>query len=153
MKVSQIFYPIINPWNQELIASFMNAQETFDICKVHLHSRVDHDAIIWEPSPNSAYTIKSDYKMCLSLSDQGTHYQAIDDWRLIWNMRIHQKLKHFLWTLLHYCLSICFNLQDHGVHRQSACVVCNTDIEDEMHMFIHFTFAINCWKEANLWGK
>jgi len=26
-------------------------------------------------------------------------------------------------------------------------------IEDEMQMFMHCAFAINCWKEANLRGK
>lgn len=153
MKVSQLFYPTINPWNRELIASFMNAQDTFDICKIHIHSRVNHDVIIWKPSPNSAYTIKSHYKMCLSLSNQGTHYQASGDWKLVRNMSIPPKLKHFLWRLLHYCLSMCFNLQGHGVHRQSTCVVYNNDIKDKMHIFMHCTFAINCWKDANLWGK
>lgn len=153
LKVSQLFDPTNNSWKQELIASIMNTHDTSDICKIPLHSRVDHDAVIWKASPNGAYTVKSAYKMCLSLSEQGMHYQASGDWKLIWNMSLPPKIKHFCWRLLRCCLPTRFNLQGRGVNCQSTCVVCNNDIEDEMHMFLHCTFAINCWKEANLWGK
>jgi hypothetical protein len=44
-------------------------------------------------------------------------------------------------------------LQSRRVHFQSTCMVCNNDLEDEMHMFMHCKFASDCWKEANLWGK
>lgn len=32
-------------------------------------------------------------------------------------------------------------------------MVCNNDLEDETHMFMHYKFANDCWKEVNLWGK
>lgn len=54
MKVSQLFDTTTNTWNQELIASIMNAQGTSNICKIPLHSRVDHDVVIWKASPNGS---------------------------------------------------------------------------------------------------
>jgi len=48
----------------------MNTQDTYDICKLSLHSRTHFDTIIWNASPNGSYTVKYAYKMCLSISDQ-----------------------------------------------------------------------------------
>lgn len=31
--------------------------------------------------------------------------------------------------------------------------MCNNDVEDEKHMFMDCTFAVNRWKETNLWNK
>lgn len=84
----------------------------------------------------------------MSLSNQWTHYQASGGWKLILNMPIPTKIKHFCWRLFRCCLPT----QGCGFC-DSLCVVCNNDIEDEKHMFMHCTFAINCWMEANLWGK
>jgi len=76
MIVSQLFNPTTNTWNQDFIASFMNTQDTSDICKLPLHSRTDSGTIIWNPSSNGSYTIKSAYKMCLSISDQRSNYHS-----------------------------------------------------------------------------
>jgi len=100
-----------------------------------------------------SYTVKSAYKMCVSISDQWSNYHVSGDWKLIWSLCVPPKIKHFCWRLLRGCLPTRSNFQSRGVHCQSTCVVCNCDLEDEMHMFMHCKFAIDCWKAANLWGK
>jgi len=31
--------------------------------------------------------------------------------------------------------------------------MCNTNVEDEMHLFMDCVFVVNYWKEVNLWEK
>jgi len=153
MIVYQLFNPTTTTCNRDFIAFIMNTQDTSDICKLPLHSRTHSDTIIWNVSLNGSYTVKSAYKMCSSILDQRTNHHASSDWKLIWSLRVSPKIKHFCWRLLRSCLPMRFNLQSHGVHCQSACVVCNNDLEDEMHMFMHCKFSTDCWNEANFWGK
>jgi len=71
---------------------------------------------------------------------------------LIWSLHVPPKIKYFCRKLFRNCLPTRFNLQGRGVHCQSACVACNNDLEDEMHLFMHCKFAIDYWKATNLWG-
>ena len=75
--------PTTNTWNRDFIASIMNTQDTSDICKLPLNSRIDFDTIIWNASSNGSYIVKSAYKMCLSISDQRSNYHVSGDWKLI----------------------------------------------------------------------
>jgi len=96
---------------------------------------------------------QSAYKMCLSISDQRSNYHVSGDWKLIWTLHVPPKIKHFCWRLLRNCLPTRSNLQGRGVPCQSTCVTCNNnDLEDEMHLFMHCKFAIDCWKSTNMWG-
>jgi len=90
---------------------------------------------------------------CVSISDQRSNYHVPGDWKLIWSLHVPPKIKHFCWRLLRNSLPTRSNLQSRGVHCQSTCVVCNQDLEDEMHMFMHCKFATDCWKVVNLWDK
>jgi len=63
----------------------MNTQDTFDICKLPLHSRTH----------NGSYTIKYAYKMCLSTSNQRSNYHVSGDWKLIWSLRVPLTIKLF----------------------------------------------------------
>jgi len=91
-------------------------------------------------------------KMCLSISDQRSNYHVFGDWKVIWPLHVPPKIKHFCWRLLHNYLATWFNLHGRGVHCQSTCVTCNNDLEDEMHLFMHCNFVMDCWKATNLWG-
>jgi len=115
MTISQLFNPTTNNWNRELITSIMNTQDKIDIFKLPLHSRATSETVIWNASPNGAYTVKSVYKMCLSLFDHRSNYHVTGDWKLIWPLCSPSKIKHFCWRMLRHCLPTQFNLQSRGV--------------------------------------
>jgi len=85
---SQLFNPTTNTWNRDFIASIMKTQDTSDICKLPLHSRIDSDTIIWNASPTGSYTVKSAYMIYLNISDQWTNHHVSGDWKLIWSLRV-----------------------------------------------------------------
>jgi hypothetical protein len=142
-------YPTTNTWNRDFIVSIMNTQDTSNIYKLPLHSRTDSDTIIYNASLNGSYTVRFAYNMCVSISDQ---QYVSGDWKLIWSLHVPPKIKHFCRRLFRNCLPTRFNSQGRGVHCQSACVACNNVLEDEMHLFMHCKFAIDCWEAANRWG-
>jgi len=79
MTVSHPFNSTNNTWNRDFTAFIINTQDTSNICKLPLHSRTHSDTIIWNASPNGAFTVKSAYKMCLGISDQRMNYHVSGD--------------------------------------------------------------------------
>jgi hypothetical protein len=62
-------------------------------------------------------------------------------------------LKHFCWRMLCNCLPTRLNLHRRGVPCQLDCVLCSSEVEDKMHLFLDCDQAVQCWKEANSWHK
>jgi hypothetical protein len=67
LRVSDLFDPISNTWDQELLHTIFNVEDAADVGKISLHTRAPQDIIIWKASPISNYSIKSASCLCLNL--------------------------------------------------------------------------------------
>jgi hypothetical protein len=67
LRVSNIFDPISNTWDQELLHTIFNVEDAADVSKISLHTRAPQDIIIWKATPISNYSIKSASCLCLNL--------------------------------------------------------------------------------------
>jgi hypothetical protein len=56
--------------------------------------------------------------------------------------------------MLSNCLPTRFNLRSRGVPCQVDCVLCGSEVEDEMHLVLDCAQqVIKCWKKYNLWHE
>jgi hypothetical protein len=135
LTVSQLFDHQQNTWDLTLLNSIMNTQDVSDICKIPLYSRALSDSVVWTSTPSGCYTVKSAYKLCISLTDHESLPRVDGNWKDVWSLQLPQKMKHFCWRLLRLCLPTRFNLHCRGVSCPTTCVLCDDAVEDEMHLF------------------
>jgi hypothetical protein len=90
----QLFDSVTNSWNPLLIATTLNPLDAYDNARFHYTQKLII-VIVWKPSPQGNYTIKSAYMLlCMNLSSQDTSTHVCGDWKLIWSLKVAPKLKH-----------------------------------------------------------
>lgn len=68
-------------------------------------------------------------------------------WSWLWKLHTPNKVKYFIWKLLHNRLPSNSNLARVGLHVNPYCLHCNNQVEDSYHIFF------NCTKAADLWNE
>ncbi|XP_010424774.1 PREDICTED: uncharacterized protein LOC104709936 [Camelina sativa] len=67
--------------------------------------------------------------------------------KVIWNARLPPKLRKFLWKLVVGALAVGPNLAKRGLSETARCKRCGA-FEDELHVFLHCSFAGDVWNLA-----
>lgn len=74
-----------------------------------------------------------------------------ENWRKLWDIRIPQKVKVFLWRAALGCLPRRHCLQSRGVKCDDRCVFCERSYENDWHLFFGCDETKSVWEEAELW--
>jgi len=69
----------------------------------------------------------------------------------MWKMHIPQRIKVFLWRVLRGVLPTRMRLQDKGVQCTDSCPFCETNYENDWHVFIGCDEAKIVWISAGRW--
>lgn len=96
---------------------------------------------MWLHSKNGIYTSKSGYAIIKVNSEpleQNFNWKAC-----VWNIKISPKLKHLLWKIKNRAIPVGSNWMT-GVF---SCKRCGQP-ETELHLFLHWSFATNVWKQV-----
>ncbi|XP_028093960.1 uncharacterized protein LOC114294059 [Camellia sinensis] len=96
------------------------------------------DTPIWKGSPGREFTVSFVYEM---LQD---NENRADDWSWVWKLRLPQKLKGFLWTVLHGKLLTNQMRLKRGLTDTPHCLRCN-GVEDMNHLFRECYIAKEVW--------
>jgi hypothetical protein len=67
-------------------------------------------------------------------------------WDLIWKADVASKVQHVAWCLVTDSLPTWLNKHKRTLENTSQCPVCDVEIEDNFHPFIHCTLAKQCWE-------
>lgn len=79
-------------------------------------------------------------------------YRMPGDWMRMWNLHIPQRIKVFLWSLLRGVLpSHIWDFKEGGVPSSDYCPCCETNYENDWHIFIGCEVGKQVWIEAGLW--
>jgi hypothetical protein len=104
------------------------------------------DRPAWHFDKKGLFPLKSAYKVAV----QRRHYElnrnaasseqrsAGDDvfrWDKIWDMEVPNKVKMFMWRLVHYSLAVRRNLIRRGMKEDTLCPMCHRLDEDVGHLF------------------
>ena len=96
----------------------------------------NEDKVIWKFNSKGHYTVKSAYRYAMESLVNNEEYRILGDWMRMWKMRIPQKCKVFLWRVLRGVLPTCMRQQDRGVPCSDIFPHCETNYENDWHMFI-----------------
>jgi len=140
-------------WNWNVINGLFHNHDREAIAKMVLLNREGEDKRIWKFSQQGHYTVKSAYRYAMETLVDNEEYRIPGEWNIIWKMKLPQRVKVFLWRALRGVLPTRMRLQDKGVPCTDSCPHCETNYENDWHVFIGCEEAKKVWQAAGLWGK
>lgn len=109
------------------------------------------DELWWPHTTTGILTVKSVYH---ALKHQTTVQQNEPStslgisptlWKLIWNSKVPQKIKIFLWKLVHNILPVQENLFKKRISRSNICPICKKETESIEHTFLRCDWTRPVW--------
>jgi hypothetical protein len=64
----------------------------------------EEDRPVWKFNKKGIYMVKSAYRYAMETLVDNEEYRVPGDWMQIWNFKIPQRVKVFLWRVLRGCL-------------------------------------------------
>lgn len=112
----------------------------------------ERDQLSQKYSTNGEYTVKSAYHAIMDHLLDNSHLKVKGNWKTIWNLVVPQRIKHFTWRLLRKCIPTRSNLRKKNILYPLHCVCCDSNIENEWHLFLACDHARLIWQAADLWN-
>ncbi|KAK2377085.1 hypothetical protein QL285_077809 [Trifolium repens] len=105
------------------------------------------------------FTVNSTY---IPLSDQVVIYRynsipaqsEAEVFRLIWMSKGPTKMTAFVWQFLLNKIPTRYNIQQRGMTlpvQSRECVLCDSEVENSVHLFLHCSFAARVWYDVFKW--
>lgn len=149
--VSDLIDPDIRQRNINLLYSLFQPRDIKEITNIPLSTTASEDTRIWHFSRNGNYSVKSGYKLIMSLTNQDNHLGPLPEtWIRMWKIEVPPKIKIFLWRVARNCIPCRKNLQARRMSVPICCVLRGSVIENTWHIFIDCLYAHNCWTIANM---
>lgn len=131
-------------WNEAMGNEFFNPEEESLIRIIPLSNTQGEDKLIWWRSRNGMFSVRSAYYGVME-DLVNTNHRVLGNWRHIWRLKIPQKLKILLWLIACGYLPIHDNHRQRHVPCDHVCPMCETGVEDELHIFLKCQHAIHVW--------
>ncbi|KAL0344526.1 UNVERIFIED_CONTAM: putative mitochondrial protein [Sesamum radiatum] len=107
------------------------------------------DLLVWHYSKNGRFSVRSAYHLACLLDDRpgssslGEHESSW--WRKVWQSKIPNKIKVFVWRACLNALPTSANLHRRIQGFQAGCPLCCAEKEDVMHVLALCPFARQAW--------
>lgn len=123
-----------------------------------MNQEVD-DRPAWHFDKKGLISVKSAYKLAVQKreADHGRNASGSDTeaarsnlfrWEKIWSMEVPNKVKMFVWRLVHNSLAVRRNSAKRGVKEETICPMCNRLDEDCAHLLFKCKAVKECWRLA-----
>jgi len=157
VKLSESIDQDLKVWKAPLIYIMFDSQTAHIFLGTPLQPLVTEDKMIWKGEKSGNYSVKSEYRICVSEIADNSHMHVQGRWNLIRKLKVPPKIKKFLWRVCRGCFLTRARLNSRGVSCSTDCVHCNNNYEDSIHVLIECPKAVQVWKDynihANLWDK
>jgi hypothetical protein len=106
-KVADLINRITGNWDQELVNDIFNQEDSSLILAIPIFH--DMEVVAWHADPKGLFSVKSAYAIAVKRRDHLNHDDASSSknqqsnflWKNIWNQKVTNKIKMFLWRLAH----------------------------------------------------
>jgi hypothetical protein len=115
------------------------------ILKIHLSTSHSQDKIIWAPNKSGIFSVKSAYLQAQLPNLLNTGPLLRKDWKHLWRLKIHERLKLLLWKIAWDILPTRFFLSKKWDIEESSCPFCSSQPETSEHLFFGCPFAVITW--------
>jgi hypothetical protein len=138
-KVSELLDYETNWWNVNLVKEVFSVEEMEAICSVPVCPQSGEDKLVWAHTKNGEYSVKSGYHLAKERfeADQGSCSNRDRNkslWRDIWNIRVPNATKIFLWKACADILPTKQRLFQKHVTDDPLCPICNLATETVGHI-------------------
>jgi hypothetical protein len=124
-KVSELFNPITGEWDEQLIAETFWPEDAIEILRIPIADNLE-DWLAWYFDTKSLFSVKSAYKVAVAKRDRlpgldtstsrsGSDNKNQFEWYKIWQLKVPNKVKIFMWRFAHNSLPTRRNLVRHGI--------------------------------------
>ena len=143
-------------WKTEVIDSLFIPHEVELIKSIPLSATLPADKIVWAETTNGNFTVRSAYKLQVSLFKYTTYETTSDGsllrkfWKKIWSLPIPNKVQHFCWRACRDALPTKVKLRRRNVITEDMCVCCHEKAEANGHIFWGCPKAQETWAASKL---
>lgn len=158
-RVAELIDPVTNSWDLDLVNQTFSAADAANILKIPLCEQQE-DFIAWHFDSKGHFSVKSAYKIQLSLTQQQTNSEMVEGstrtnwrkktWHSIWKLNCPPKVQHFLWRFAHNSHPMRMNIERRGVVLDTRCSVCGRLFEDGGHLFLRCEEVKKVWRATHL---
>ena len=124
-RVNELIDPTTGEWDERLICDIFWPEDTTEILRIPINQHMQ-DCHAWYFDANGLFLVKSAYKIAVARRDALTGrdssssgcangYEGDFQWIKIWQLKIPNKIKLFIWHLAHNSLPVRRNVARRGV--------------------------------------
>ena len=149
-KLSSLINPVLGVWKSGDVKQVFLPHEALMILGIPLSPRSPLDRVIWAHTQSGLFTTKSAYELLVNSSTAGNAGSSVLDpqkrfWRGVWQLRVPEKIKHFMWRACNNALPTKCNLARRQITATDACEFCNDHPEDVLHALWHCKEVESVW--------
>jgi hypothetical protein len=135
-------------------------EDVSEILKIKPSKRNEVDFVAWFPEKSGTFSVKSAYRLALTMSMQSQPYGATSvnlngerpSWKVVWNCPVLPKVKLMSWKICCNALSTQRNLFRRNMATTGLCQICGMEEEDTFHLFMRCPHARGLWQAmAEIW--
>jgi hypothetical protein len=148
--VSQLIDVDTKWWNEALLEQLFSREEVISIQLVSLSTTNQEDTFIWKGTAKGLFLVRSAFHLekereVASKAEGSSHVRCSSIWRSIWQQKIPNVEKHFLWSACHEILPTKANLFLRKVTMDPYCPICERDEETAYHALWQCPVANDVW--------
>lgn len=159
-RVAELIDPAIGLWDETLVQDTFSEFDAEAILKLRVNHDLE-DRPAWHFDKKGMFSVKSAYKVAVQRRERGQCRDATGSatclgvgsafrWDKIWKMGMPNKVKMFVWRLVHNSLAVRRNLRRRGMKEDTLCPMCCRLDEDPVHLFFKCKKVKECWRGLNL---
>ncbi|XP_060961202.1 uncharacterized protein LOC133031689 [Cannabis sativa] len=112
------------------------------------------DRWCWHYTSNGCYSVKSGYAVALDMVSESNGSSSGDQahwWNGLWNLRVPQKIKIFVWRMYFRALPTNSQLIKRKIPLQPLCHRCGEEMETSEHALVYCSSLRHLWLKLQLW--
>ncbi|KAK3231603.1 hypothetical protein Dsin_003484 [Dipteronia sinensis] len=138
MIISLRFLSPSGGWNNTLIEQSFTKEDVVAIQSIPIGSRSCGDSLVWHNEETGAFNVKSGYWVARNMVVQASSSNSAssintDWWKRLWNLKIPQKIKKFIWKGCFDWIPTMYNLCLRRIPVVDICPLCNKVSKTTLH--------------------
>ncbi|KAM6567827.1 hypothetical protein CsatA_026955 [Cannabis sativa] len=137
-----------NTWNRQMVNEWFGEEDAKTILNIDLPDTKTDDSWLWVGERNGLFSIRSACRLLKSTSPRTSENRV---WKLIWNSKMHPRLKFLWWQVYRDVLPTKGKLASIIKDIDDNCPLCKEATETSFHLFWSCSFAKAIWFSIG-WG-
>ncbi|KAL0346378.1 UNVERIFIED_CONTAM: putative mitochondrial protein, partial [Sesamum calycinum] len=149
IRVSDLIDLVSKDWWVERVQQLFWPCDSTAILATPLNRVGETDLLVWHYSKDGSFSVRSAYHLALSLEDNPSSSSLAEGevswWRKVWQARVPNKVKVFVWRACVNALPTEMNLKKRIQNLQVVCPFCQAEFEDGLHTLFLLRWTPRGW--------